>query len=165
MVTTGILGISRLRRRVRSGCARDDRGGRHRRDRRHHRDRNVKSNHPFDFAQGRLQTRRNAKGFWRKCLASAFTLQIILGVPLLPSRALRLARNDRGREDRRHRRHRATSPRASSRVIVAITGKEKQIPRSARNDNPGNILRQTGTDNSVYDQGQNFKLKFTCIFL
>jgi hypothetical protein len=28
-----------------------------------------------------------------------------------------------------------------------------------------NILRQTGTDNSVYDQGKKFKLKFTCIFL
>src|SRR5450432_1246915 len=54
------------------------------------RERNVKSiNHPFDFAQGRLRTRRNTKGFWRKCLASAFTLQIILGVPLSPSHALR----------------------------------------------------------------------------
>jgi hypothetical protein len=28
-----------------------------------------------------------------------------------------------------------------------------------------NILRQIGTDNSIYDGGDIFKLKFTCIFL
>jgi hypothetical protein len=100
--------------------------------------------------------------------------------------------------DRGHHRYRAT-PRDR---------KEKQIPRSARNDNPvnllrqigigiaeiaeiadiarqrrerkilplitrisliygdrKNILRQTGTDHSIYDQEEIFKLKFTCIFL
>ena len=87
----------------------------------HRRDRNVKSfNHPFDYAQGELRTRRNTK----------------------------------------------KSPRStSSRDIAVIAGKEKQIPRSARNDNPGNILRQIGTENSTYDRGEIFKLKFTCNFL
>jgi hypothetical protein len=86
----------------------------------HRRERNVKSfNHPFDYAQGELRTRRNTK----------------------------------------------KSPRStSSRDIAVIAEKEKQIPRSARNDNPGNILRQIGTDNSTYDRGEIFKLKFTCIF-
>jgi hypothetical protein len=53
------------------------------------------------------------------------------------------ARNDRGLE----------SPRApSSRDITESAGKEKQIPRSARNDNPGNILRQISTETSTYDR-------------
>src|SRR5450432_514247 len=75
------------------------------------RDRNVKSvNRPFDFAQGRLRTRRNTKGFSRKCLASAFTLLTSSGFLSCRRGCSGSARNDKGGEDRRERRHRARSP-------------------------------------------------------
>jgi hypothetical protein len=53
---------------------------------RHRRDRKVKSvNHPFDFAQGRLRTRRNMEDILEKMPCICIHAANIFGVPLLPS--------------------------------------------------------------------------------
>jgi hypothetical protein len=60
-------------------------------------------------------------------------------------------RNRRERRHRRHRRDREILPLITRIALIFSDGK--------------NILRQIGTDNSIYDGGEIFKLKFTCIFL